>query len=101
MEMIARLWTTSVIEARLDEYEAFARDISLPMFQKAPGCQGVLMFRDGPACHVLTLWRSQPDIDALETSPAYVETVRRILSAGFLTGLQTTRTFQTHLDWMA
>ena len=99
--MITRLWTTSVIEAKLNEYESFARDISLPMFRNSPGCLGVLMFRDGPACHVLTLWRSQSDIDALEMSAGYIETVRRILSSGFLTGVQTSRTFETHLSWMA
>ncbi|HEV2673438.1 MAG TPA: antibiotic biosynthesis monooxygenase [Aliidongia sp.] len=99
--MIARIWSTKVSPAQLDDYEAFAEKISLPMFRKQPGCEGVLMFRDGGSCHVLTLWQSQSDIDALATSPSYAETVGRIVSAGFLTGDQATRTYETHLLWVA
>jgi quinol monooxygenase YgiN len=99
--MITRIWTTEVSPAHLEDYEAFAQTISLPMFRQQPGCEGVLMFRDGGSCHVLTLWRSQSDIDALATSQSYNETVQRILSAGFLVGDQTTRTYEAHLMWIA
>ena len=99
--MITRIWRTEVRPERLEEYEAFAAEISLPMFRGQPGCEGVLMFRDGSNCHVLTLWRSQSDIDRLDSSPSYSKTVERILASGFLKGSQATKAFETHLLWMA
>ena len=55
--MIGRQWTTQVTEARAVDYESFARDVSLPMFQSQPGFLGALMMRRGEHCLVLTLWQ--------------------------------------------
>ena len=43
--MIGRIWRTHVLLDRAVEYEAFARDVSLPMFRQQQGFEGVLMLR--------------------------------------------------------
>lgn len=95
--MIARTWRTGVDPDRAAEYEAFARAISLPMFEQQAGFRGVLMLRDGGDCQVITLWEDMAAIEALGTSPSYVETVDRILAAGFLRGPQSVELSSAHL----
>lgn len=95
--MIGRIWTTRVDEVRALEYEAFAREISLPMFRQQPGCLGVAMMRRGEDCVVLTLWRDAESVAALATSDSYTRTVSAIHAAGFLQGEQTLETYDVHL----
>jgi heme-degrading monooxygenase HmoA len=95
--LIARIWHTEVDPARADEYEAFARDISLPMFRAQPGFAGVLMLRDGGRCQVITLWETHEAIEALDSSAKYRETVDSILAQGFLGGEQRVELLDAHL----
>lgn len=95
--MIGRMWTTRVTDARATEYEAFAREISLPMFRQQPGFLGVAMFRRGEECVVLTLWHDAASVAALARSDSYTRTVSAILAAGFLQGEQTLETYNVHL----
>ena len=95
--LIARIWHTEVDTGRADEYETFARDISLPMFGAQPGFAGVLMLRDGSHCQVITLWQSHEAIAALNSSPTYRQTVDRILARGFLCGEQRIEVLNAHL----
>ena len=91
------MWTTRVTEARATEYEAFARQISLPMFRQQPGFLGVAMFRRGEDCVVLTLWHDAESATALARSDSYTRTVSEILAAGFLQGEHTLETCDVHL----
>ncbi len=75
----------------------FARDISLPMFRKQLGFKGVLMAGDGPERLVITLWRDDDAITALDHSASYRETVNRIMAAGFITGHQSVEIHKVHL----
>ena len=95
--MIVRMWRTQVEASRIDEYEQFAREVSLPMFRAQPGYAGAIMGRDGTDCVVVTLWCSERDVAALETSPFYRSTVQQILARGFLMGEQVTTAYGTHL----
>lgn len=95
--MIARLWTTGVDEARAAEYEAFARDISLPMFRRQPGFAGALMLRRGAESMVVTLWKDAASIAALDQSQSYADTVRAITGRRVLRGTQRVETFDVHL----
>ena len=95
--MIGRMWTTRVTEARAAEYEAFAREISLPMFRQQPGFLGVAMMRRGEDCVVLTLWHDAASVAALARSESYTRTVSAILAAGFLQGEQTLEIYDVHL----
>jgi heme-degrading monooxygenase HmoA len=103
--VIARLWKTGIAPGRAEAYEAFARDVSLPMFHAQPGFLGVVMGRDvdrdpDPGTNrawVLTLWQDQAAVDALAASPTYQATVAAILAAGLLAGEQTTEVSAVHL----
>jgi len=95
--LLARIWHTEIDPGRADDYERFARQVSLPMFEAQPGFAGVLMLRDGARCQVITLWESSEAIDALNSSPTYRATVERILAEGFLRGEQHVETLDAHL----
>jgi heme-degrading monooxygenase HmoA len=95
--MIARIWRTGVEPGREQEYETFAREISLPMFRAQQGYRGVLMGREGDRCIVVSLWGSMADVHALAKSEYYAKTVERIIGKGFLIGEQTTECFDAHL----
>ena len=95
--LIARLWRTEVDPDRADDYERFARDESLPMFERQPGFAGVLMLRDGACCTVITLWRNAESIAALDRSASYRETVDKIRAQGFLRGEQRVEILDAHL----
>ena len=94
--MIVRIWTTGFDPARLDELDAFANRISLPMLRRQPGNQGVLFAADGETWITLTLWQDAASIARLDDSADYRQTVAGILAAGFLRGEQETRTYDDH-----
>ncbi len=95
--MIARIWRTLVDEDRAEEYEIFARTVSLPMFCGQQGYVGVIMARHEGACVVMSFWESSDDINRLDASAAYKDTVSKILSMGFIHGEQATEIFDIHL----
>ncbi len=83
--MILRAWQTQIDEARAAEYDAFARDRSLPMFERHAGLLGVLFIAPAPGERVvLTVWRDAAAVRALETSADYQRTVQAIEAEGFL-----------------
>lgn len=82
--MIIRTWTTGVDEARADEYERFAEQISTPMFAAQQGFRGVVFARSEGERIVSTWWEDAASIEALEASATYRETVAAILRTGFL-----------------
>lgn len=95
--MIARLWRTGLKSGRNAAYEAFAREISLPMFREQDGFLGCVMsHRDGEGL-VLTFWRDEAAVEALKHSPSYQTTVDRILAADLLAGEQSTEVTDVHL----
>jgi heme-degrading monooxygenase HmoA len=94
--VIVRIWRTGVDEHRIDEYQRFADEESLPMFKQQPAFRGVLFTRAGAACVVISFWENADATQALETSPTYRETVRRITQAGFLNGPQSVEVFEVH-----
>jgi heme-degrading monooxygenase HmoA len=96
--MKCRIWRTGVVSGRFEEYERFAREISLPMFQSQAGYRGVLMAGDGPERIVITLWEDDDAIAALDASRSYRDTVSRIVATGFLTGAQSVEIYDTHLS---
>jgi len=94
--MIVRIWTTKFDPARLDELDAFANEISLPVLRRQPGNQGVLFGSDGDEWVTVTLWADAASIARLDEATDYQETVARILAAGFLRGEQVTRLYDDH-----
>ncbi len=96
--MKCRIWRTQVVQGRFEEYERFAREISLPMFQSQAGYRGVMMGGDGPDRIVITLWENDDAIAALDVSSAYRNTVSKIIATGFLTGDQSVEVYDAHLS---
>ena len=96
--MIARIWRTMVDEARAEEYEIFARTVSLPMFRSQQGYVGVIMARQEETCVVMSFWKGIDDVNRLGASATYRDTVGQILSMGFLHGEQTTEILDVHLS---
>lgn len=96
--MIARLWKTGLKTGKVDAYDAFARDNSLPMFHKQEGFLGCVMFRSETEATVLTLWRDMAAVASLDTSPTYKETVAGILEADLLTEPQSVAVGVVHLS---
>lgn len=94
---IARFWRTWIEEDRLDEYEAFARDVSLPTFREQDGFEGVIMSRSCNSCMVLTLWRDLASVEQLKHSESYAAAVKAIEAQGFLCGHQAVETSEVHL----
>lgn len=95
--MIGRLWRTGLQPGRGEAYEAFAREVSLPMFREQEGFLGCVMSRDDSEAVVLTFWRDERAVAALDLSPSYRQTVARILAADLLAGTQTTTAGCVHL----
>jgi heme-degrading monooxygenase HmoA len=95
--LIGRIWHTEIDPDRAEEYEKFAREVSLPMVKAQPGFAAALMLRNGASCRVITVWTSHEAIAALDGSPSYRETVERILAEGFIRGEQSVELFGAHL----
>jgi hypothetical protein len=80
--MIVRIWRTGLHEPRAADYERFALERSLPMFQRREGCLGVLFTSVPDGRAVVTLWEDAAAIERLDHDPEYRATVDAILSEG-------------------
>jgi heme-degrading monooxygenase HmoA len=94
--VIARLWRATIREDRISDYEQFAQDESLPMFQEQVGFLGVLFTRRHDRCAVLTLWSDDRAVRALSDSATYVATVARLEASGILRGDTDVEAWQVH-----
>ena len=99
--MVVRIWKTAVDEARAGDYERFAEERSLPMFQRRPGCLGVLFGRMEERRAVVSLWTDMAAVAALEADVEYQATVEEILAAGFLRPPQSVEKFEVSGGWLA
>ncbi|WP_232668566.1 hypothetical protein [Pseudonocardia sp. TRM90224] len=99
--MIARIWRTGLDEARTDEYERFVEERSLPMFRRQDGLVGVLFTRIDGGRAVITLWRDEQAVEALESAADYRETVAAIGAAGFLRAPQEVELLPVDEAWFA
>jgi heme-degrading monooxygenase HmoA len=93
---LVRIWTTRIDLGRLEEYERFVAERSLPMFRAQPGFVGVAFGRSGDEVAVISYWRDRAAVDALDGSATYQETVRAIVDTGFLVGDADVQIFEIH-----
>ena len=94
--MLVRIWRTHIDEARAPEYEAFARQRSLPMFRAQQGFAGVLFARDDASCAVISFWRDAAAVDALAQSASYDETATALAATGMVVGAASVEVFELH-----
>ncbi|MFD7702175.1 antibiotic biosynthesis monooxygenase family protein [Streptomyces caelestis] len=76
--MIARIWRATVLPGKESEYDAFAHEVSRPMFEQQDGFKGVFFLRNGTGCTVVSFWSDRTSAAALAESPSYGDTVERI-----------------------
>jgi heme-degrading monooxygenase HmoA len=98
--LIARIWRTGLDESRAEEYDQFAAERSLAMFRSQPGFCGVLFTRMDNGRAVITLWRDQDAIEALDRSADYRDTVAAIGAAGFLRSPQSVEILPVERSWV-
>jgi heme-degrading monooxygenase HmoA len=91
-----RIWRARVDLERLDDYLRFVDEQSLPMFQGQQGFLGVICSRLGDEVAVLSFWRDEAAVDALDTSATYQHAVRTIGETGFLIGDSVLDVFEVH-----
>jgi heme-degrading monooxygenase HmoA len=82
--VIFRLWHTRVKDGAERDYERFAREQSLPMFEAQDGCDGVVFLRGERDCVTLSIWDDEEAVRRLEAGERYQQTVRRIEASGLL-----------------
>src|SRR5947209_8067836 len=92
--MVLRIWRTGIDESRGNEYRAFARRNSAPMFASHHGFLGV-MFAAAPGQRaVVTFWESSSAAAGLAESSSYRQTMAAIEAAGFLEGPSNVEVFE-------
>lgn len=97
--LMVRIWRTGLDESRAQEYEDFARTVSLPMFRRHHGFGGVLFARSGSERVVITLWADPAAADLLGGSDDYQATVRALEATGFLRPPQRIELLDVHGLW--
>ncbi len=91
--MIARLWRTHVDVDRLEDFQKFANEQSLPMFKKQPGFLGCQFWHNPEGSVTLSLWEDMAAIEALDHSETYQQTVKDIHASGLIRGEQSIEVF--------
>lgn len=89
-------WRARVALARLDQYLRFVDEQSLPRFQRQQGFLGVICSRLGDDVAVLSFWRDEAAVDALDTSATSQHAVPTIGETGFLIGDSGLDVFEIH-----
>jgi heme-degrading monooxygenase HmoA len=93
--MILRIWRAKIDPARLEAYRRFERERCLPMLHKQPGLLGVLFLREAEdQAASLTIWEDRGTVEALESSPSYRRTVRKLAESALLVGDQSVQVLE-------
>ena len=90
--MIVRIWRTQLDNSRMNEFERFERERSLPMFRQQEGFLGVIFLRSQGECAALSLWEDLESVEKL--SKSYRETVQLLESTNLLQGSQSIEVFE-------
>ena len=92
--MIVRIWRTQLDNSRMNEFERFERERSLPMFRQQEGFLGVIFLRSQGECAALSLWEDLESVERLSKSKSYRETVQLLESTNLLQGSQSIEVFE-------
>jgi heme-degrading monooxygenase HmoA len=93
--MILRIWRAKLNPARHEAYRRFERERCLPMLHKQPGLLEVLFLREAEdQAASITIWEDRGTVEALESSPSYRRTVRKLAESGLLVREQSVEIFE-------
>ena len=96
--MYARVTTFQIDPSRLDAVLEVSRGSILPAMKEQQGFKGILTLLDRPAGRAtsITLWETEADIHASESSGYYQQQVSKL--ASFLTTPPARETYEASLD---
>jgi heme-degrading monooxygenase HmoA len=96
--MYARVTTFQIDPARLDAALEVSRGSILPAMKQQQGFQGILTLLDRPAGKAtsITLWQTEADLQAGESSGYYQQQASKL--ASFLTGSPARETYEATQD---
>lgn len=85
--MFVHIWNMRGRRKKVEEYEKFAREVTLPSLKKIDGCLGahfikVLMSRK-PQYLWLVFWRDQEALEAARSNPAWKEQIKKFEAGQF------------------
>lgn len=96
--MYARVTTFQVEPEKLDEALAVTQDTIIPAMKEQQGFNGVLTLLDRPAgkAKSITLWETEADLKAGESSGYYQQQVGKL--ASFVTAPPTREVYEVTID---
>ena len=93
--MILRVWRAKIDPARIEEYRRFEQEQCMPMLHKQPGLLGVLFLRQAEdQAASITIWEDRGTLEALQSSPSYRRTVRKLAESGLLVREHSVKIFE-------
>ena len=85
--MFVHIWRMRARKKRVDEYEKFGRQVTLPSLKKIDGCVGAHFIRifeaRKPEYMWLVLWRDHKALELARTNPLWREQIKRFEAGKF------------------
>jgi quinol monooxygenase YgiN len=85
--MFVHIWRMRARKKRVDEYEKFGRQMTLPSLKKIDGCMGAHFIRvfesRKPEYLWLVFWRDQKALEKARTNPLWRDQVKRFEAGNF------------------
>jgi hypothetical protein len=85
--MFVHIWRMRARKKRVEDYEKFGRQVTLPALKKIPGCLGAHFIRifeaRKPEYLWLVFWKDQKALDAARTNPFWREQIKRFEAGKF------------------
>ena len=85
--MFVHIWRMRARKKKVEEYEKFGRQVTLPALKKIEGCQDAYFIKvfeaRKPEYLWLVFWRDQQALEAARTNPAWREQIKKFEAGNF------------------
>lgn len=85
--MFAHIWRMRARKKRVEEYEKFARQVTLPTLKRLEGCEGAHFLKTfqarKPEYLWVVFWKDQKALEKARTSPLWREQIKRFEAGKF------------------
>lgn len=85
--MFAHIWRIRARRKKVEEYEKFGRQVTIPALKKIPGCLEAYFLRvhesRKPEYLWVVLWKDRDALEAARTNPAWREQTRKFEAGNF------------------